>query len=145
MVQTRSKTRQFKLDVRSQKAQGIYKNTNNSLTGASASSAGAIHHTTTNEPMVSVGPRRSTSKTLLNGNHKSSWAPPKRTAKKSYVKGVLKNKLRASALGMPTKKQHKKSHCKKGGGRHSYSSHGVRYHKHKQGVKRKRTAYCKRP
>ncbi len=55
MVQTRA---QFKLDVRSQKAQGIYKNTNNSLTGASAASAGAIHYKTTNEPMVLAGPRR---------------------------------------------------------------------------------------
>ena len=51
MVRTRA---QFKLDVRLQKAQGIYKNINNSLTGASASSAGAIHSTTLppSNPMV---------------------------------------------------------------------------------------------
>jgi len=36
--------------VLSQKAQGIYKNTTNSLTGASASSAGAINYTTTTPP-----------------------------------------------------------------------------------------------
>ncbi len=59
MVQTRSKTRAIlKLDVRSQKTQGIYKNTTNSLTGASAASAGAIwcamhalpHSVTTQQP-----------------------------------------------------------------------------------------------
>jgi hypothetical protein len=47
MVRTRA---QFKLDVRSQKDQSIYKNTNNSLTGASSASAGAIHYTTTTPP-----------------------------------------------------------------------------------------------
>ncbi|DBA90474.1 TPA: hypothetical protein ACH3X1_003738 [Trebouxia sp. C0004] len=38
MARTRA---QFKLDMRSQKPQGIYKNTSNSLTGASASVADA--------------------------------------------------------------------------------------------------------
>ncbi len=47
---TKARRAVFQLDVRSQKAQGIYKNTNNSLTGASASSAGAIHYATTLPP-----------------------------------------------------------------------------------------------
>ncbi len=61
MAQTRSQKRAtFKLDVRSQKAQGIYNNTSNSLTGASASSAGAIHYATTlppSNPMPMARPR----------------------------------------------------------------------------------------
>ncbi len=47
MVRTRAS---FKLDVRSQKAQCIYNNTSNSLTGASASSGGAIQYATTLTP-----------------------------------------------------------------------------------------------
>ena len=39
MVRTRA---QFKLDVASQKQQGIFKNSSNSLTGSSAASSGAI-------------------------------------------------------------------------------------------------------
>lgn len=61
MVQTRSQKRAvFKLDVRSQKAQGIYNNTSNSLTGASASSAGAIQYATAlppSNPMPMARPR----------------------------------------------------------------------------------------
>jgi hypothetical protein len=83
MVQTRA---QFKLDVRSQKAQGIYKNTNNSLTGASAASAGAIHYATTNEPMVLAGPRRYVSK-------KAFTKPSKKG------KGVHKARLRRLRWG----------------------------------------------
>ncbi len=134
MVQIRA---QFKLDVRSQKAQGIYKNTSNSLTGASAASAGAIHYTTTNEPMVLAGPRRYVSKHTKHTKH---------------GKGVHKANLRGIALGYKPNGskglkaiKHKKVHRKKAGGKHSYSSHGVRYHKHKHGVKRKSSAYCQRP
>ncbi len=47
MVKTKS---QFRLDAASQKQQGIFKNTSNSLTGALAASAGAIHHATTLPP-----------------------------------------------------------------------------------------------
>ncbi len=102
----------FKLDVRSQKAQGIYKNTTNSLTGASASSAGAIHYTTTT-PL-------------------SNPTPKMRGDKAKGSKGL-----------MPIRhKKHRKStkHTT------SYSVHGVRYHKHKAGTKRrKNSGYCKRP
>ena len=48
----------FKLDVRSQKAQGIYNNTSNSLTGASASSGGAIHYATALPPSNPVATMR---------------------------------------------------------------------------------------
>ncbi len=72
MVRTRA---QFELDVRSQKAQGIYKNTSNSLTGASASSGGAIHYTTTtppSNPMPMVRPR---SHGTMKKASKSKYAP----------------------------------------------------------------------
>lgn len=125
MVQTRSA---FKLDVRSQKAQGIYNNTSNSLTGASASSAGAIHYASTlppSNPMPMARPRAHG--TLKVGK------------KSKHVKGAFKNHLRSVALGRTkgtfgSHKGHKKSHKK-----HS------RHHKHKAGTTmRKKTAYCKR-
>ncbi|DBB05772.1 TPA: hypothetical protein ACH3X1_012368 [Trebouxia sp. C0004] len=57
MMQTRSQERGvFKLDVRSQKDQGIFKNTSNSLTGASASSTGAKHYATTLPPVGTQQP-----------------------------------------------------------------------------------------
>ncbi|DBA82480.1 TPA: hypothetical protein ACH3X2_000709 [Trebouxia sp. C0005] len=108
MVQTRA---QFKLDVRAQKDQGIYKNTNNSLTGASASSAGAIHYATaleTNNPMPMARPRAHGS---MKVGRKSKYAP-----------GVFKAHLRSVALGR----------TKRGGGRRkSHKKHHVRHHKHK--------------
>ena len=55
MVRTRA---QFKLDIAAQKAQGIYKNTSNSLTGASSASSGAIHYATVlPPPMARYKPR----------------------------------------------------------------------------------------
>jgi len=69
-------------------------------------------------------------------------------------RGVHKAMLRGKALGykphgskgmMAIKHKKVKAHRKKGGGKHSYSSHGVRHHKHKTGVKPKTGAYCKRP
>ena len=107
-----SKRATFKLDVRSQKAQGIYKNTSNSLTGASALSGGAIHYTTTPP---------------------SNPTPKMRGYKAKGSKGL-----------MPIK--HKKKGRKSTKHTKSYSVHGVRYHKHKAGTKRrKNSGYCKRP
>jgi hypothetical protein len=130
MVQTRSQKRAaFKLDVRSQKDQGIFKNTSNSLTGASASSAGAIHYATTlppSNPMPMARPRAHGS---MKVGKKSKYAP-----------GVFKAHLRSVALGRTKrsgsrKKAHKKSHKKQ-----------VRHHRHKAGTeKRKGAAYCTRP
>ena len=89
MVQTRSQKRAaFKLDVRSQKDQGIFKNTSNSLTGASASSAGAIHYATTlppSNPMPMARPRAHGS---MKVGKKSKYAP-----------GVFKAHLSSVALG----------------------------------------------
>ena len=97
MVQTRSEKRAvFKLDVRSQKDQGIFKNTSNSLTGGSASSAGAIHYATTlppSNPMPMARPRAHGS---MKVGRKSKYAP-----------GVFKAHLRSVALGR----------TKRGGGR----------------------------
>ena len=112
MVQTRSQKRAvFKLDVASQKAQGIFKNTSNSLTGASASSAGAIHYTTTlppSNPMPMARPRAHGS---MKVGKKSKYAP-----------GVFKAHLRSVALGR----------TKRGGGRKkAHKKHHVRHHKHK--------------
>ncbi len=131
MVQTRSRTRaQFKLDVRSQKAQGIYKNTSNSLTGASASSAGAIHFTTTtppSNPMPMVRPRAHVSHTKKGGS--------------KYAPGVFKAHLRSVALG---RTKGKAKGGRKGG--RKAGKHHVRRHRHKAGTeKRKGAAYCTRP
>jgi len=126
MVQTRSQKRAtFKLDVRSQKAQGMYNNTSNSLTGASASSAGAIHYATAlppSNPMPMARPRAHGS---MKVGRKSKYAP-----------GVFKAHLRSVALGR----------TKRGGGRKkAHKKHHVRHHKHKSGTTmRKKTAYCKR-
>jgi len=114
--------------VQSQKAQGIYKSTNNSLTGASASSAGAIHYTTTSpsNPMPMVRPR--------------SHGTMKKSGKSKYAPGVFKAHLR-SALGRT------KGKAKGGrkGGRKS-GKHHVRRHKHVAGTaKHKGAAYCTRP
>ena len=128
MVQTRSgKRAAFKLDVRSQKDQGIFKNTSNSLTGASASSAGAIHYATTlppSNPMPMARPRAHGS---MKVGKKSKYAP-----------GVFKAHLRSVAPGRTKrgggKKAHKKSHKKH-----------TRHHRHKSGTTmRKKTAYCTR-
>jgi type II secretory pathway component GspD/PulD (secretin) len=87
MVRTQA---QFKLDVQSQKAQGIYKNTNNSLTGASASSAGAIHYATTtppSNPMVMT--RRGASSAIvkqLHGIRKRAMAKHAKAHKKAHRK-----------------------------------------------------------
>jgi hypothetical protein len=113
MVRTRT---QFKLDVRSQQAQGIYKNTSNSLTGASASSAGAIHYTTTtppSNPMVMT--RRGASSAIVAQMHG--------IRKKAMAKHVKAHK-----------KAHKKLHKK-----------SVRHYRHRAGTeKRKGAAYCTR-
>ncbi|DBA76059.1 TPA: hypothetical protein ACH3X1_009806 [Trebouxia sp. C0004] len=126
MVRARA---QLKLDVRSQKAQGIYHNTSNSLTGASASSAGAIHYATTlpaSTPMVR--PRAHVSHRKTGGS--------------KYAPGVFKAHLRSVAFGRTKGKA-------KGGrksGRRSAKKHHVRHHKHKAGTeKRKGAAYCTRP
>ena len=109
MVRT---TSQFRLDVASQKQQGIVKNTSNSLTGSLAASAGAIHHATTLPP---------------------SNGPKMRGYKAKGSKGLM-------ALKHMKKARKSTKHTK------SYSVHGVRYHKHKAGTKRrKNSGYCKRP
>ncbi len=134
MVQTRLRSRAvFKLNVRSQKAQGIYNNTNNSLTGASGSSAGAIHYATTlppSNPMPMACPR--------------SHVSMARASKSRYAPGVFKAHLRNVALGR-TKALRLGSGKGLGKGRkRSHSRH--RRHKRKNGtVMRKRTAYCRRP
>ena len=120
MVRTRA---QFRLDVASQKQQGIFKNTSNSLTGASAASAGAIHHATVLPPpdMPMARPRMHVSR---------------KKKKSKYAPGVFKAHLRSVALGR-TKRSggHKKSHKK-----------SMRHHRHKAGTeKRKGAAYCTRP
>ena len=121
MVQTRSQKRAvFKLDVRSQKDQGIYNNTSNSLTGASASSAGAIHYATALEPAM-VMTRRGASSAIVTQMH--------------GIRAVCLCRKKAMAKA---KKAHKKAHKK------SHKKHG-RHHRHRAGAtKRKNTAYCKR-
>jgi len=131
MVQTRSKTRAaFKLDVRSQKAQGLVKNTSNSLTGASASSAVAIHYTTTvppSNPMPMVRPRSHVSHRKKGGS--------------KYAPGVFKAHLRSVALG---RTKGKAKGGRKGGKK--AGKHHARRHKHVAGTaKRKGAAYCSRP
>ena len=123
MVKTKS---QFKLDVAAQKQQGIFKNTCNSLTGASAASASAIHHATVVPPNMPMARPRM---------HVST-----RKSKSKYAPGVFKNHLRSVALGRTKYK-------KKGGGRKKGpKKHYVRHHKHKAGTeKRKGAAYCTRP
>ncbi|DBB15902.1 TPA: hypothetical protein ACH3X3_003499 [Trebouxia sp. C0006] len=129
MVQTRSQKRAiFKLDVRSQKDQGIFKNTSNSLTGASASSAGAIHYATTlppSNPMPMARPRAHGS---MKVGKKSKYAP-----------GVFKAHLRSVALGRTKRGGGRKSHKK------SHKKHHVRHHRHKAGTERRKgAAYCTR-
>ncbi len=121
-VQTRAS---FKLDVRSQKAQGIYKNTSNSLTGASASSGGAIHYATTLPPRSPMPMARPRSHASTEVGRNSKYAP-----------GVFEAHLRSVALGRTKGRigRHKKSHKKH-----------VRHHRHKAGTTmRKKTAYCTR-
>ncbi|DBA82795.1 TPA: hypothetical protein ACH3X1_007021 [Trebouxia sp. C0004] len=101
--------------------------TSNSLTGASASSSGAIHYASAlppSNPMPLARPR-------AHGSMKVS-------RKSKYALGVFKAHLRSVALGR-TKgtykhKGHRKSHKK-------HTSH----HRHKAGTTMgKKTAYCKR-
>ncbi len=91
MVRTRA---QFRLDVASQKQQGIFKNTSNSLTGASAASAGAIHHATTLPPSnlpKMRGYKSKGSKGLMPIRHKKHKRSTRQT--KSYsVHGVRYHK-----------------------------------------------------
>ncbi|DBA78235.1 TPA: hypothetical protein ACH3X2_008189 [Trebouxia sp. C0005] len=108
MVQTHA---QFKLDVHAQKDQGIYNNTTNSLTGASASSS-AIHYATALE---------------------TNNAPTMRGYKARGSHGL-----------MPLR--HKKKGRKSTRHTESYSVHGVRYHTHKAGTKRRKySGYYKCP
>ena len=129
-VQTRSEKRvAFKLAVHSQKAQGIYNNTSNSLTGAGASSAGAIHYASALPPSNPMPMARPRAHGTMKVGRKSKYAPV-----------VFKAHLRSIALGR-TKgtykhKGHKKSHKKH-----------IRHHKHncKAGtIMHKKTAYCTR-
>ncbi len=129
MVQTRSRKRAaFKLDVRSQKAQGTYNHTSNSLTGASASSAGAIHYAIAlppSNPMPLACPR-------AHGTMKVG-------RKSKYTPGAFKAHLRSVALGRT-----KGTFRKQKGHKKSYKKH-VRQHRHKAGMTmRKKTAYCTR-
>ena len=90
---------------------GIFKNTSNSLTGASASSAGAIHYATTlppSNPMPMARPR-------AHGTMKVG-----RMLK--YAPGVFKAHLRSVALGR----------TKRGGGKKkAHKKHHVRHHRHR--------------
>jgi len=100
------------------------KKKNNSLTGASASSAGAIHYTTTtppSNPMPMVRPR--------------SHGTMKKSGKSRYAPGVFKVHLRSVALGRT------KGKAKGGrrGGRKS-GKHHVRRHKHIAGTPKRKGA-----
>ena len=115
-----SKRAVFKLDVRSQKDQGIYNNTSTSLTGASASSAGAIHYATALEPAM-VMTRRGASSAMVTQMH-----------------GICAVCLCRKEAMAKAKKAHKKAHKK------SHKKH-VRHHRHRAGTTmRKKTAYCTR-
>jgi hypothetical protein len=109
------------------KSTGHIQNTNNSLTGASASSAGAIYYTITtppSDPMSMVRPR--------------SHGTMKKAGKSKYAPGVFKAHLRSVALGR-TKGKGK-------GGKKGGKKHHAKRHKHVKGTaKRKGAAYCTRP
>ena len=126
MARTRSQARgQFQLDVRAQKAQGIYNNTSNSLTASSAASAGAIHYATALPPSMPLARPRAHGTTTV---RKSKYAP-----------GAYKAHMRAIALGLKTGRSG-------GGHKKKKRSRGVRRHHHKAGTTmRKKTAYCTRP
>lgn len=122
MLRTRA---QFKLDVASQKQQGIFKNSSNSLTGSSAASSGAIHHATVLEPILPMTRPRA---------HVSH-----RKSKSKYAPDAFKAHLRSVALGRT------KAHKRGGGSKKSHKKH-VRHHRHRAGTeKRKGAAYCTRP
>ncbi len=114
------------LSLSSPTAQGIYNNTTNSLTGASASSAGAIHYATISPPSNPMPMARPRAHGSMKVGRKSQYAP-----------GVFKAHLRSVALGR----------TKRGGGRKkAHKKHHVRRHRHKAGTeKRKGAAYCTRP
>ena len=91
--------------MRSQKAQGTYHNTTNSLTGASASSVGAIHYATVMPPSNPMPMARPRAHGLMKVIRKSTYAP-----------GVFKAHLRSVALGRmkrgsSRKKGHKSTLC----------------------------------
>ena len=114
MVQTRSQRVQFKLDVRSQKDQGIYNNTSNSLTGASASSGGTIHYAAALQPAM-VMTRHGASSAIVTQMH-----------------GIrIKHMAKA-------KKSHKKAHKK------THKKHVRHHRHRAGATKRKNTTYCKR-
>ncbi len=108
MVRT---TSQFRLDAASQKQQGIFKKTSNSLTGALAASAGAIHHATTLPPSNGLkmrGYKSKGSKGLIPIRHKKKCR--RRTAHtKSYsVHGVRYHKYKAG-----TKRRKNSGYCQR--------------------------------
>ena len=121
MARTWSQTSgQFKLDLRSQKAQGIYIISNNKLTASIAASAGAIHYATALPPSMRLACPRSHGTTAV---RKSRLAP-----------GVYKAHMRAVALGLKTGRAG-------GGHKKKKRSHGVRRHSHRAGTTmRKKTA-----
>jgi len=120
MVRTRS---QFKLDVAAHKQQSIFTNTNNSLTGSSAASAGAIHHAAIVPPnMPMVRPR--------------AHSTMKKSGKRKYPAGIFKAHLKNAALG---RKSYLHGRSKKGGRKKSGKKY-VRHHKHKTCARRGLTA-----